>query len=121
MHPCGESGVERGTGIRIGGTLMRTLIAVTLLATSLAACSQHDDKADRKDRKEQRADREGRRDRTDRGDRGNRGARFDRMDANHDGVIETGEATGKMQRRFDRFDANGDGKITKEEFENRGR
>ena len=89
-----------------------TIIAVALLTTSLAACSRHDDRSDRRERREQRADGGGRSD---------RGARFDRMDTNHDGVIERSEATGKMQRRFARFDANGDGKITKEEFDDRGR
>lgn len=42
---------------------------------------------------------------------------FDRLDANHDGVVDAAElANGRGGRMLARFDANGDGRVTREEF-----
>lgn len=86
---------------------MRTILAAALLATSLAACSQHDNGSDRRDRREHRGDRS---------DRGDRGGRLERLDTDHDGFVEKSEAPERMQRRFDRLDANGDGKLSQDEL-----
>ena len=40
---------------------------------------------------------------------------FDRMDANHDGYLDTAEIKAVLTRRFQRMDANGDGVVTAEE------
>jgi Ca2+-binding EF-hand superfamily protein len=40
---------------------------------------------------------------------------FDRMDANHDGVLDASEVNSLLIRRFARMDANHDGVLTAEE------
>jgi Ca2+-binding EF-hand superfamily protein len=42
---------------------------------------------------------------------------FDRMDANHDGVLDVGEVNGLLARRFARMDINHDGVLTAGERE----
>ena len=117
---CPVPALNRASGSRTGGILMRKIIAAALISAALAACSQHDDKSDRRDRKEHRGDRGDRADRGDRGDRGGRGGRggrLERLDTDHDGLVEKSEAPERMQRRFDRLDTNHDGKLSQDELE----
>lgn len=48
-------------------------------------------------------------------------ARFDAMDANHDGFIDKGEASGRIARNFDAIDTDHDGKISLEELRTEAR
>lgn len=41
---------------------------------------------------------------------------FDRMDVNHDGVLNQADREAKMAERFDKIDTNHDGSISREEF-----
>lgn len=41
---------------------------------------------------------------------------FDKMDANHDGILNQADREARMAQRFDKIDTNHDGSISREEF-----